>query len=710
MSPRTSAPWLNYLLGLLCVGAIVAGFMLVGPASSGQTATSRTAKAAEGVVQSTVSGSGTLEPASKVGVDFAASGTLTGVFVSVGDHVKGGELLAEINPASAESSLRSAEIAESSDEAAYRDAIAGLTPAEARQAAVGAEQSRASVSSAKQSLRQDEQSASSEAASARASIAQDEVSLKNTEQSVAVEAKSQQDALGQDVSQRGSDEKALAEARGQVEEAKSLLATEKGKSPPNEQKISSAESKVAAAESTLRSGEAKVNQDSYSIVAAQNAQAAQVIKGQQSIDSARNTVSNANRTRASTELRGKQTIAQARTSLASQELSLQSTLAANEVKAAPPKPSTLVSAENSVKSAQLTLEKARQTLAETKLYAPTEGVVAQIKNTVGESVTGTGAEGSSASNGGGSSASGSTGSSSSGGGTGASAASAGSGTSATVRSGAAASGGASGSGGTGTAGASATPNASGTPETGARSITSAGAGGVYQDIAYTSSATSGSYHDVASSSGGAASGAGTSGASSAAGGSSASGENSSSSAFIELVDVHGYQLVVPLSESEIAGVHVGQIATVTVEALEGRKFAAEVVSLPVLSTSSSGVVSYDVSFALDQVEPGLRPGMSATAEVVVKQQEGVNVPTSAITANTVTVLHQGKQERRRVVTGLQGNSSTIISSGLKAGEEVALPVARTTSSSSGGLLSRLGSRLGGGALGGGGGALFRGGG
>ena len=98
--------------------------------------------------------------------------------------------------------------------------------------------------------------------------------------------------------------------------------------------------------------------------------------------------------------------------------------------------------------------------------------------------------------------------------------------------------------------------------------------------------------------------------------------------------------MVPLSESEISNVHVGQIATVTVEALEGRKFAAEVVSLPVLSTSSSGVVSYDVTFQLDQVEPGLKPGMSATAEVVVKQAEGVNVPTSAITADSVTVVNE----------------------------------------------------------------------
>ena len=56
------------------------------------------------------------------------------------------------------------------------------------------------------------------------------------------------------------------------------------------------------------------------------------------------------------------------------------------------------------------------------------------------------------------------------------------------------------------------------------------------------------------------------------------------------------------------------------------------------------------------MEAGLKPGMSATAEVVVKQAEGVNVPTSAITADTVTVVRDGKHVRQRVVTGLAGTA------------------------------------------------------
>jgi hypothetical protein len=176
------------------------------------------------------------------------------------------------------------------------------------------------------------------------------------------------------------------------------------------------------------------------------------------------------------------------------------------------------------------------------------------------------------------------------------------------------------------------------------------------------------------------------------------------------------QLVVALSESEIGSVKDGQIATVTVEALSGSKLAAHVSEVALLSTSSSGAVSYDVTFQLDQLAAGLKIGMSATAEVVVKQAEGINVPTSAITAAEVTVQRGGKQVRRRVVTGLAGNTSTIILSGLEAGETVVLPAASTTSSSTslssrlGGKAGGLGGAAGGGFAGGGGAAFFRGGG
>ena len=87
--------------------------------------------------------------------------------------------------------------------------------------------------------------------------------------------------------------------------------------------------------------------------------------------------------------------------------------------------------------------------------------------------------------------------------------------------------------------------------------------------------------------------------------------------------------MVPLSESEIGNVHDGQIATVTIEALSGRKVAAHVASVEPGADQQQRRGSYDVTFQLDQGAEGLKVGMSATAEVVVKQAEGLNVPTSA---------------------------------------------------------------------------------
>ena len=219
-------------------------------------------------------------------------------------------------------------------------------------------------------------------------------------------------------------------------------------------------------------------------------------------------------------------------------------------------------------------------------------------------------------------------------------------------------------------------------------------------------ASSSSSSSSASSGSGAGTGAKSATGASAGAASSGSGEgSSSSSSFAVLSNLESLQLVVPLSESEIGSVHEGQIATVTIEALSGKKVAAHVANVSQVPTSSSGAVSYDVTFQLDQGAEGLKVGMSATAEVVVKQEQGVNVPTSAIKGGSVTVVRAGQHVTQRVTTGLAGDSSTIVLSGLNAGETVVLP---TLSSSSGAsLTSRLSSRLGrtggiGGGLGGGG--------
>ena len=499
MNDRPRASWLVYTLGALCIVAIVAAFLVVGPSSQSATTQSRTVTVAEGVVQSTVSGSGNLQAASQLNLGFKTSGVVDHIYVTQGEHVSSGQLVATLNPQTAEVAL---------------------------------EQSKATLEAAEASLAQEEET-------------------------------------GGETASGASGAKASAAA---------FMGGPTG--------------------STGSTG----------------------LSGAQTTPAGAPAVTTATTTSAAVITRSAETT-QTRTTAAPRATTTERSTTAEKTKqSAATRDANLASARAAVKSDKLAVQSAEESVSDTKLYAPSSGTIVSLSGEVGETVSGGGTSKAS------------TGSSSS---------------------------------------------------TGTGSSTTAGAGAATSTRAATASSSS----------------------------STGSG-SSTSSAFAVLSDLSAMQLVVPLSESEIQSVSVGQPATITIEALEGKKVAAEVVNVATLSTSNSGVVSYDVTFQLNQLTGGLKPGMSASAEVVVKQAEGVNVPTTAISGGSVTVVEGEKHVRRAVVTGLAGNSSTIILSGLKAGEKIALPIASSSSATS--LTSKLGGRgsggLGGaggfgGGLGGGGGAF-----
>ncbi len=515
MTERTGSPWLNYLLGLLCVGAIVVAILLVGPASGSTTAVTRTAKVAEGVVQSTVSGSGNLQPASQLNLGFKTSGTVTNIDVTQGEYVTEGKLIAELNPQSVEVTL---------------------------------EQAKAALLSAEANLAKEEETDG-------------------------------ESSTGSGSSGAGGGTNAAAASVHPIN-------SEKQPEPTTTTAPSTTAAEPTHTTTTPNTAPAETPHTTTSKTTAPQS------KREESQSSGSS----------SKESEDSDSSAKATISTATRE-------------------ANLASARAAVRSDQLTVQSAEEAVGDTKLYAPQSGTIVSLSGQVGEVVS-----------------------------------------------------------------------ASGTTK--ASSSSSSSSSGSDSSAAGNSAASGRSAADASSSS---SSGSGSS--------------DSSSSAFAVLSDLSSMQLVVALSESEIGNVKVGQIATVTVEALEGRKLAAHVSEVATLATSSSGVVSYDVTFTLDQMEAGLKPGMSATAEVVVKQAEGVNVPTTAITADSVTVVRGGKDVRQRVVTGLAGNTSTIVLSGLKMGETVVLPAATSTSSSTS-LTSRLSRLAGGGGLGGGaaGGGGFAGGG
>jgi multidrug efflux pump subunit AcrA (membrane-fusion protein) len=233
-----------------------------------------------------------------------------------------------------------------------------------------------------------------------------------------------------------------------------------------------------------------------------------------------------------------------------------------------------------------------------------------------------------------------------------------------------------------------------------------------------SAGSSGTGSGASSTSSGAGAGAGASGAGATAGslvGSSSSSTGAgSSTSFAQIVDASSLTMTVALSESDISKVAVGQPATVTMDALSGVELAAHVSSISTIGTASNGVVSYDATLTLDQTDPRVKPGMSASASIITGQAQGVTVPNQAVSGTgslgAVNLLENGKTVQKPVIVGLRGDSRAQIVSGLSSGQQVvvtiALPALTTPSSST----TPSNGTLGGGRLGGGGFRAFFGGG
>src|ERR1700744_2092560 len=89
--------WRLLPLGGVATAAVVLAILELGSPSSSARPVRETITAQHGVVQSTVTGSGNLAAGVDDEVSFQTSGTLKYLYVSVGDHVRKGQLLATLD-------------------------------------------------------------------------------------------------------------------------------------------------------------------------------------------------------------------------------------------------------------------------------------------------------------------------------------------------------------------------------------------------------------------------------------------------------------------------------------------------------------------------------------------------------------------------------------------------------------------------------------
>lgn len=115
-------------------------------------------------------------------------------------------------------------------------------------------------------------------------------------------------------------------------------------------------------------------------------------------------------------------------------------------------------------------------------------------------------------------------------------------------------------------------------------------------------------------------------------------------------DLTKMELHVNVDEADIGKVQEGQTATFSVAAYPNRPFDANITQARYGSSTTSGVVTYETVLRVDNKDLALRPGMTATASIVVKKvSDAVLVPAAAL-----RFAPAGGQEKKAQSGGLVG--------------------------------------------------------
>ena len=168
--------------------------------------------------------------------------------------------------------------------------------------------------------------------------------------------------------------------------------------------------------------------------------------------------------------------------------------------------------------------------------------------------------------------------------------------------------------------------------------------------------------------------------------------NNPGTKLLTIADMSVVEAVMEVDETDIPNVKVGQPATVTIDAYPNKSFSGvvtEVGSSPMSGTGLSAgteAINFEVKIQLDQPPAGVRPGFSASADIVTgTRPKALAIPIQALVVREKpgaapgktpqeeegVYLHQdGKVKFAPVTTGLAGESSIEIVKGLSEGQEI----------------------------------------
>jgi len=114
-------------------------------------------------------------------------------------------------------------------------------------------------------------------------------------------------------------------------------------------------------------------------------------------------------------------------------------------------------------------------------------------------------------------------------------------------------------------------------------------------------------------------------------------------------DLAKMELHVNVDEADISEVQEGQKATFNVAAWPNRTFEAHIKQARYGSTTTSGVITYETVLKVNNEDLSLRPGMTATADIIVK-----NIKNAILMPSAALRFVPPVQQEKKTSTGLVG--------------------------------------------------------
>jgi HlyD family secretion protein len=152
--------------------------------------------------------------------------------------------------------------------------------------------------------------------------------------------------------------------------------------------------------------------------------------------------------------------------------------------------------------------------------------------------------------------------------------------------------------------------------------------------------------------------------------------------FVTLIDLDRLEVAAYVDEVDIGRVKLGQKAIFTVDSFPDVEFTGKVTAIYPRAVIQSNVVNYITTIAIENSEGRLKPDMTATVTITLKERPGVlTIPDQALRREggkrVVFRLDGGKPHAHEVRVGVRGGGFTEVIAGLREGDAVLVGEAPT---------------------------------